>query len=329
MLMIGVIGRITRILPVGLLGLALSLAAPTSAQFDAPAAAPAAGKLGAKAKQTWEFGVVITAKGGPCAGLSGTIPLPTEWPEQEVKIVSEDISPTVRRHSQRKLDGITQLLFEIPQLPASQTANCLLTVEVTRSAQLPPDDTASLSIPDDVPREMRKYLGASPYIEVSNSKFRPLVRELTAGKETAWEQVEAIYDGVRERVKYEPENKDKFVGAAGALRDGQADKEDLNSLFVALCRVHKVPARMVWSMDSCYAEFYLEDADKNGAWYPCQVHDTNKQFGQIDDPRPILQKGDSFRVPEKRDPQRFVSEFLTGKGGGGKPSVEFRRRLVE
>jgi transglutaminase-like putative cysteine protease len=328
--MVGTVGMVTRILPLAMVLLvAFGGVEQTRGQFDSTTGTPAAGKLGDSTKQTWEFGVVITAKGGPCVGLMGTIPLPTDWPEQQVKVVSEDISPTVRRHSQRKLDGLTQLLFEIPQLRAGETANCLLTVEVTRSVQLPPGDTSGLSIPDDLPREMRKYLGASPSIEVSNSKFRPLVRELTEGKETAWQQVEAIYDGVRERVKYEPENKDKFVGAAGALRDGQADKEDLNSLFVALCRVHKVPARMVWSMDSCYAEFYLADGEKDGAWYPCQVHDTKKQFGQIDDPRPILEKGDSFRVPEKRDPQRFVSEFLTGKGGGGKPSVEFRRRLVE
>jgi hypothetical protein len=328
--MIGTIGMRDRRLPrAWVMFLALVGVTEARGQFDAPAAASAASKVGATTKQTWEFGVVITAKGGPCAGLMGTIPLPTDWPEQQVKIVSEDISPAVRRHSQRKLEGLTQLVFEIPQLRAGETANCLFTVEVTRSEQLPPDDKMALSIPDDLPREMRKYLGASPYIEVSNSKFRPLVRELTEGKATAWEQVEAIYDGVRERVKFEPENKDKFVGAAGALRDGQADREDLNSLFVALCRVHKVPARMVWSLDSCHAEFYLTDAAGQGAWYPCQVHDVAKRFGLVDDPRPILQKGDNFRVPEKRDPQRFVAEFLTGKGGGGKPSVEFRRRLVE
>ena len=133
---------------------------------------------------------------------------------------------------------------------------------------------------------------------------------------------------MRERVKFEVDNKDKFKGAVGALRDGKADKEDLTSLFVALCRVHKVPARMVWSMDSCHAEFYLHDAAGKGLWIPCQLHD-DKQFGTISDHRPILEKGDNFKVPEKKDPQRFVAEFLTGKGGGGKPQVEFRRRLAD
>ena len=51
------------------------------------------------------------------------------------------------------------------------------------------------------------------------------------------------------------------------------------------------------------------------------------QLGAVKDLRPILEKGDNFRVPEEKAPQRFVAEFLTGKGGGGKPTVEFRRRL--
>ena len=43
--------------------------------------------------------------------------------------------------------------------------------------------------------------------------------------------------------------------------------------------------------------------------------------------RPILQKGDNFKVPEKpRVPQRYVAEFLTGKGG--KPTVKFIRKKV-
>jgi hypothetical protein len=49
--------------------------------------------------------------------------------------------------------------------------------------------------------------------------------------------------------------------------------------------------------------------------------------------RPILQKGDNFRVPEKpKDKQRYISPFLIGrpvKGGGGKPKVQFIEELVQ
>ena len=299
------------------------------AQFDTPpAGSAAAAPLGKSETHKWEFGIIVTAVGGPCAGLAGTVPIPQDWPEQQVKVVGEEITPAVRRHSYRTLEGLKQLVFEIPQLPAGQSATCLVTLEITRSEQLPPGDPGSLVVPKEMPRDIRRYLGASPYIESANSKLRSLARELTDGKASAWSQVEALYDGVRERVKFEPENKDKFVGAVGALRDGKADKEDLNGLFVALCRTHKTPARMVWTMDSCHAEFYLHDATGKGLWIPCQLHG-EKQFGQISDHRPILEKGDNFRVPEKKEPQRFVAEFLTGKGGGGRPQVEFRRRMAD
>src|SRR5206468_7835365 len=107
---------------------------------------------------------------------------------------------------------------------------------------------------------VKKFLAPSPLIEATNTKVRALARESTADKETAWEQVQSILNGVREKVKFERDPKNEFKGAIGALRDGKADREDLTATFVAVCRAAKIPARMVWAMDSCYAEFYLEES---------------------------------------------------------------------
>jgi hypothetical protein len=223
-----------------------------------------------------------------------------------------------------------------------------LTFEIVKRPQKPPLDKAALVIPVDPPRDVKKYLNSSPLIESTNGKVRALAKELTADKETAWEQVQAIVDGVRERVRYEKEWKNKFVGAIAALRDGQADREDLTGTFVAVCRAAKIPARMVWAMDYCYAEFYLEELpsgetgessekakDKKsakkqppkGAWFPCVVHEP-VELGQCDDERPILEKGDNFKPPEEKSVQRFVKEFLSVKGAV-KPAVEFRRRRAD
>ncbi len=178
-------------------------------QFDTrPTDEASTARLGKSETHKWEFGIIVTAVGGPCAGLSGTVPLPQDWPEQQVKVVAEEITPAVRRHSFRTLEGLKQLVFEIPQLPAGESATCLITLEITRSQQLPPGDPASLHIAKDLPRDLRRYLGASPFIETANAKFRSLAKELTSDKATAWEQIESIYDGVRERVKFEPEHKD-------------------------------------------------------------------------------------------------------------------------
>jgi len=308
----------------------VSIPTAASAQFGntpAPLTPRAGGKTESKT-QKWEFGVSIRAVGGPCAGLVGTFPLPADWPEQQVKTSAEQITPTVKRHSLRQADGLSQMLFEVPQLTAGDTATCFITLEITKSSQLPPADTASLVVPKDPPAAIRKHLGVSPLIEATQAKVKLLARELTTGKATAWEQVQSIQVGVRERVKFEKENKNVFKGAAAALAGGKADKEDLTAAFVAVCRAAKIPARMVWALDYCYAEFYLDDAAGKGAWYPCVVHE-EVELGAVKDLRPILEKGDNFRVPEEKAPQRFVAEYLTGKGGGGKPTVEFRRRSAD
>lgn len=308
-----------------LVAVSLLPAAALGQLIPAPALTQPAAPLATSETQQWEFGVIISAAGGPCAGLSGTVPIPQEWPEQQIKVVAEDISPHVRSHSYREQEGLKQLLFEIPQLAAGNTATCLVTLEITRSALPPATDTAALVLPKATTKEARKYLGASPYLETTNPKFKALAKELTEGKATPWEQVEALYDGIRERIKFQPDNKATPKGALAALRDGAADKEDLTAAFVALCRAHKVPARLVWVFDGCDAEFYLEDAAGKGRWYPCELYG-DKQFGAVNHLRPIIEKGDNFRVPETKAPQRFVPEFLTGKGGGGRPTVEFRRR---
>jgi len=324
--------------------------APTGAEPRAAEARAVEARTVESQTQKWEFGIAIRAVGGPCAGLMGTFPVPSDWPEQQVKAAGQQISPAVARHSYRPADGLKQMVFEVPQLPAGSTAECMVTFEVTKQSQIPPKNTADLVIPKDPPRDVKKWLNPSPLVESTNAKVRALARELPAGKETAWEQVQAILVGIREKVKYDVDPKDVMKGAIGALRDGKADREDLTATFVAVCRAAKIPARIVWAMDYCYAEFYLEEKpgaeepaedgtakkkatkeskSPKGAWYPAVVHD-NAELGACNDFRPIIEKGDNFKVPEDKAVQRFIKEFLTGKGGtGGKPSVEFRRHRMD
>ncbi len=55
------------------------------------------------------------------------------------------------------------------------------------------------------------------------------------------------------------------------LRDASGDCEAMTSLFVALCRANKIPARVVWVTDHSYPEFYLVDEKQQGRWLPCQI----------------------------------------------------------
>lgn len=274
--------------------------------------------------QRWQVGAIITAQGGPCAQILATVPVPTDWPEQKVKVVDEDVSPYARINYRVLDNGVKQMLIQIPSLPANATAKVLVTYEVERSQIAEPADPSVFSIPKRLPKDISKFLAPSPYIETRHPEIVKAAKEAIAGKETAWEQVEAIYDWVRDHVEYRNGN---LKGALAALRDKTGDCEEMTSLFIAMCRVNKIPARTVWIPDHCYPEFYLVDDEGQGHWIPCQAAGT-RDFGNMPESRPVLQKGDNFSVPEKKGEQRYVAEFLTGKSGGGQPACEFIRKLM-
>ena len=105
--------------------------------------------------------------------------------------------------------------------------------------------------------------------------------------------------------------------------DGFGDCEELTSLFVAMCRVAGIPARSVWVPGHCYPEFYLEDEQGEGHWYPCQAAGT-RIFGAMPEARPVLQKGDNFRIPGSRQPQRYVQETVTAKNADSRSGSAVR-----
>src|SRR5262249_32217276 len=88
---------------------------------------------------------------------------------------------------QSQREGLKQMVMEVPQIGAGDTAECFITFEITRQTQVSPQDTAGLIIPKNPPRELTKYLNPSPLIESTNAKVRTLAREFTTGKDTAWE----------------------------------------------------------------------------------------------------------------------------------------------
>ena len=283
--------------------------------------------LGEVTVQHLRVGIVVTADQGPCRGIVGTTPVPIDWPEQEVQIIDEDISPFVDRVSYRLLAGgtVKQMVVKINQLPRGSEAHAILTFEIRRRALLPPEETNDLIVSPrrKLDRTVSVYLTPSKGIESTNRRIKNLAKEAVAGTDGAWQQVEAIYDRVRETIEY---RNGPFKGALRALKDGYGDCEELSSLFIAMCRAEHIPARTVWVPGHCYPEFYLQDAEGHGGWFPCQAAGS-RSFGGMQESRPILQKGDNFRDKDRpREAQRYVSEFLTG--AGGKPKVKFIRETV-
>ena len=296
-------------------------------QDDAPADNPAAIVLDDEVKQCWQIGFVITAQ-GECRGITATAPAPMAWPEQQVRIVDEQVSANVRSINYRTLnESVTQMVVAVPRLEAGETATALITFEIDKRYIETPRDTSQLAAPKRPPRDLRVYLAPSPMIESDDRRIRALAEELTDQSLPAWEQVGKNFDWVRENVAYEFDT--QLKGAVTALDDGKGDCEELTSLFIALCRAQKIPARAVWLPGHCYPEFYLEDAGGKGHWYPCQAAGADRDFGRMPEPRPILQKGDNFRVPGERKPQRYVTQTLKATHAAANPRVEFIMKQVE
>jgi hypothetical protein len=264
-------------------------------------------------KMDMSFGMKFLAQDNYCTNLYGTIPFPKNWPEQRVTIVSSDI-PTNAVCAYRDLPEkqpplARQLLMKIPSLGPNDELNLVVHAEIEKSFINPPPDTTVFTIPKSVPADMNWFMKKSPYIDIENSEIRRLAKQFDSeNPKDAWTHVELIYDWVRENIEYQ---NGKTQEIKTALKDRRGDCEEMTAIFVAICRASKIPARCVWIPEHCYPEFYLEDPQGEGHWFPCQVAG-ERQFGQMHEYRPILQKGDRFVVPElKSGPVRYVAHFFT------------------
>lgn len=281
-------------------------------------------RTGNAATQRWLTGIIVTAEGGTCRSVLGTAPVPIEWPEQAVRTLEEEVSPTAHVTYQKLEGSVRVMVVKVPMLPGGQQVKALITLEVKRSTLLPPKDTEIYKLADvkKLPRDVRLWLGTSPLIESSNPRLKALAKQTIADKEKAWDKVEALYQWVRKNIKQKGGH---LKGAVVTIKDGEGNHEDMASVFIALCRAVGIPARTVWVPRHCYPEFYLVDDEGEGHWFPCQVAG-KEEFGGISETGPVLAKGDNFRAAQGKEKQRYPAESLTVEGGP--PKCEFVRKLL-
>lgn len=287
--------------------------------------------------ERWQLGLIVEATGS-CTGIQATVPVPMDWPEQQVREVDKpELSAQVSPLRYRVLPpgGVKLMLITIPYLAAGETATAVVTLEITKRSHLTgPTDPADWRIPAKADSDVRPYLGVSPLIESNHPEIKRLASELVADQAADWDKVRALYDGMRARVQYKFDP--KLDSAATALKKGEGDCGELTSLFVALCRAQKIPARTVWVIPRqsvqetghCYPEFYLEDQAGRGRWFPCQAAG-DAQFGEMDELRPILQKGDNFLVPGERKPVHFAAQTFQARDAKANPRVRWVQKHIE
>jgi len=277
------------------------------------------------AVNSWRIGMIVTANGGAFQRIVGTVAVPMDWPgEQQVRVVEQDLSPRVTVSFQT-IEGVArQMLVKIPHLAAGEEAQAVVTFQVKRFLSSPPEDTDIFALPTArrMDRKFAPFLGPSPYIESNSPEVIETARQIGTDKEKAWEKVEALYDWVRAKIKFEDNRGGTVKTTLATLHDATGDCDEMGSLFVALCRANSIPARLVRVPGHCYPEFFLLDRDNKGHWFPCQAAGT-RAFGSMPDPRPILQKGDNVLAAEpgskKKTRARFLPETLIGlpSGRGG------------
>ncbi len=288
-------------------------------------------ELWATRKLKMRFGMQFHSNDNNCTKLFATIPFPREWAEQRVTILSADLPENARYQEREVPGGAKQLILEVPSLGPQQQLDVVIAVEIEKSFINPPAAPESLVFPKKSlkEKEIAWYLGDSPLIETKSRQIREIVKELKdKNPESAWAYVESIYDWVRNNIQY---RNGELRSTKDTLKDKYGDCEEMSGLFVALCRASNIPARCVWIPEHCYPEFLLEDSSGFGHWYPCQVAG-DRQFGKMQEYRPILQKGDRFKVPEHTSLQRYVAEYFTCKHrsiGPEEPSVVTIRDLGE
>lgn len=311
----------------GRLGLALLLLlllpySPALAQEDQPQAQP-------ETESVWRFGMKINSA-GVATGIFATSPVPIECPEQTIQLIEEERLGSVGKIRLKPLkpDG-RQMMFKIDRMHPEEDALAATVFRITKRDITAPAKTDGFKFAANPRGALRSYyLGESPYIDVKAPEVIAIAEKLkkeNAGL-SAWDQVEAIYTWVRENVEYKFDKQIK--SCVKALEDGTGDCEELSSLFIALCRVQKIPARAVWIPGHTYPEFYLEDEEGKGHWFPCQAAGTY-QFGSMSERRPILQKGDRFKISGQRQPVRYAQPTLKCKDASGAIGIEQIAEQIE
>jgi hypothetical protein len=282
-------------------------------------------KVGEPQTVKYQIGARIQTGAGSFAGVTLRFPVPNEWPEQQVRILEEELYDRAGDVKYRVLDaGVRQMMVAIPQVPANTSANVLITYEIRVSPVMPPEQTAGLVKPAKVTKETKLFIGDSPQISARDRDLKKLVGELIPPETPAWDGLAIFHRWIMDNIT---ETVSKPQSTSDTLENKQGCNEDRAALFVAMARAWDIPARMVMVEGGQHAEFCLADPEGNLHWYPCTFRGSG-EFGAWSRPAVVFQKGDNIKEPEAKQRVRLIREYVNGKGTVP-PSVQVIRRVVQ
>ncbi len=271
--------------------------------------------------QKWEFGLEITAT-GDSSGIVASVPIPINWPEQKVSIIDERKGGADRFTYKNLGDEAAQLVISINKMDAGTNIRASVVMEIVKTDLAEHPHASALRLPTrSEVTSLNRYLKPSPYIEMNHRIVKAFGDSIDVDStKPAYEQVRSIYESIRERIPYEFD--ETIRTCMEAIERGTGDCEELSSLFIAVCRQRGIPARAVWIPEHTYPEFYLVDEKGQGHWIPCQIAGSY-EFGSMSEPKPILQKGDNFKIPGNPARLRYVQPTLTARDATGSPALRW------
>jgi transglutaminase-like putative cysteine protease len=265
----------------------------------------------------FRVGVVIKTGRQPIKDVLAHIPVPQEWPEQEVGIFKDEVPGNFEVQEVEQLQGLQRLVLHGRSIESKQTVVALMTYKVTTKVINQPSDTSIFRLPDHKDKAVKGFLMTSEGINFRNKKLRKQAEELASSADSDWGKAQAIYDWVRDNIEQLPEVANaRYLGAQAAFVKGEGFSDDVVSLFIAMCRSVRIPARTVYYDTGSYAEFMLDDGAGNHHWFPCDLVGL-PAFGKTVEPKLILQKGDSIKVPGEKGRRKFVPATGICKGISG------------
>lgn len=272
---------------------------------------------GSPVTRGWRVGVVIKTGRQPIKDVLTYIPVPQQWPEQEVNIFDDEVPGNFEVQEVEQLQGLQRLVLHGRAIEAKQTVVALMTYSITTKPINLPSDTSIFRLPNGKEKAVKGFLMTSEGINFRNKKLRKQAEELASAADNDWDKAKAIYDWVRSNIEQLPEVANaRYLGAQAAFVKQEGFKDDVVSLFIAMCRSVEIPARTVYHDSGSYAEFMLDDPAGNHHWFPCDLVGL-EAFGKSVEPKLVLQKGDSIKVPGEKGRRKFVPATGICKGISG------------
>lgn len=275
-----------------------------------------------------DVGIEMEGLGGATDVMSTTT-VPVEHPEQkieDVKIETRGCEAAIRVLA----PGAAQLVLTAGQIAKGQIVSAVAHYKLTLKKEYHAYSAEQFPQKQKLPLEVeRAYLQDSPGIQTKAPQVRALARELAAGATANGTPSKHPWDIARAFAAWIPKNIRPQIGSytsvTACVDDRRGDCEEMAGLFVAMCRVLEIPARLVWVPNHVWAEIFLADRDGAGHWIP--VHTACYfWFGYNGAHELVLQKGDRVDAPERHTRQRLLEDWTRWQGRG--PRVRYTGKLT-